>query len=123
LYFKVLFDKSTTMTLQQHLKHTFKSRSLVRNMLTGAIIGLMLIGFFLYNADAPDPEWPRFWIIRPLLLVPFAGAMGGLFYTFMEPWRNKNGWIKAAAYFLCLIVVLIGLFMGTVLGLDGTYWD
>jgi len=58
------------MTLQQHLKQTFTARSLVRNMLTGAIIGLMLIGFFLYKADAPDPEWPRFWIIRPLLLVP-----------------------------------------------------
>ena len=111
------------MTLQQHLKHTFKSRSLVRNMLTGATIGLLLIGFFLYKADTPDPEWPRFWIIRPLLLVPLAGAMGGLFYTFMEPWRKKNGWTKAAAYLLCLIVFLIGLFMGTVLGLDGTYWN
>lgn len=111
------------MTLQQHLKHTFKSRSLVRNMLTGATIGLMLIGFLLYKAEDPDPEWPRFWVIRPLLLVPFAGAMGGLFYTFMEPWRNKNGWIKAAAYLLCLIVFLMGLFMGTVLGLDGRYWN
>ncbi len=111
------------MTLLQHLKQCFHSRFLIRHMLTGAGIGLLLIGFFLYKADAPQPEWPRFWIIRPLLLVPFAGAMGGLFYTFMEPWRSKSGWIKAAAYILCLIVFLIGLFMGTVLGLDGTYWD
>ena len=111
------------MSLQQHLKRTFKSPSLVRNMLTGATFGLLLIGFFLYKADAPDPEWPRYWIIRPLLLVPFAGAMGGLFYTFMEHWRNKKGWIKAGAYLLCLIVFLFGLFIGTVLGLDGTYWN
>jgi hypothetical protein len=111
------------MSFINYLKQTFQSPSLAKNLLLGAAIGLALIGFFLYKADAPNPEWPRFWIIRPLLLVPFAGAMGGLFYTSMEPWRSKSGWIKAASYILCLIVFLIGLFMGTVLGLDGTYWN
>ncbi|MBN8685858.1 MAG: hypothetical protein J0M10_02525 [Chitinophagales bacterium] len=106
-----------------YLKQAFRAPSLSKNMLTGATIGLALIGLFLFKADAPDPEWPRLWMLRPLLIVPFAGAMGGLFFTFMEPWRKKSGWIKAAAYIICLLVTLAGLFMGIVLGLDGTYWN
>lgn len=111
------------MILYRYLKQTFQSPSLVKNMLLGAGIGIALIGLFLFNADEPNPEWHELWMIRPFVIVPFAGAMGGLFYTFMEPWRSKAGWIKAAAYFLCGIVFLIGLFMGIVLGLDGTYWN
>ncbi len=111
------------MILFRYLKQTFQSPSLVKNILLGAGIGLALIGLFLFNADEPNPEWHELWMIRPFVIVPLSGAMGGLFYTFMEPWRKKNGWIKTAAYLLCLIVFLIGLFMGTVLGLDGTYWN
>ena len=111
------------MILFRYLKQTFQSPSLVKNMLLGAGISLALIGLFLFNADEPNPEWHELWMIRPFVIVPFAGAMGGLFFTFMEPRRNKSGWTKALSYLLCLIVFLIGLFMGTVLGLDGTYWN
>jgi H+/Cl- antiporter ClcA len=111
------------MNLLTYLKQTFHSRYLLRNTVAGAFTGLALIGLFRYNAGAPDPDWHPFWMLRPLLIVPFAGAMGGLFFTFMEPWRTKSGWIKSGAYFICLLVILIGLFMGIVLGLDGTYWD
>lgn len=110
-------------TFIHYLKLTFQSRSLFRNILFGALPAFTLIVIFLSSANNPDPAWHPLWILRPLLLVPFAGAMGGLFFTFMEPWRNKSGWTKAFAYLACLLVYVIGVFMGIVLGLDGTYWD
>lgn len=111
------------MILFRYVKETFQSPLLVKNMLLGTGIGLALIGLFLFNTDEPNPDWHELWMIRPFVIVPFAGAMGGLFFTFMEPWRRKTGWTKAGAYLLCLLVFLIGLFMGIVLGLDGTYWN
>lgn len=106
-----------------YLKQTFHSRYLLRNTIAGALTGLALIGLFLYKADAADPDWHPLWMLRPLLIVPFAGAMGGFFFTFMEPWRTNSGWVKAGAYLICLLVILTGLFIGIVSGLDGTYWN
>lgn len=123
MYFKALFNILILLTMLTYLKQTFQSRYLLRNTIAGALTGLALISLYLYKADAADPDWHPLWILRPLLIVPFAGAMGGLFFTFMEPWRTKSGWIKFGAYFICLLVFFIGLFMGIVLGLDGTYWD
>ncbi len=111
------------MTFIKYLNQSLHSPSLLKNTGLGAGIGLILISAFLLKADNPNPEWHRFWMIRPLVIVPFAGAMGGFFYTMMEPVRRKGGWIKTAAILVCLLVYIIGLFMGTVLGLDGTYWD
>lgn len=92
-------------------------------MLLGAGIGLTLISVFLIMADKSDPGWHRFWMIRPLLIVPLAGSMGGLFYTITEPWRRQGGWKKIMLIIVCLLVYLIALWIGTVLGLEGTYWD
>jgi hypothetical protein len=92
-------------------------------MLLGAAIALLLIALFLLNAGAPDPAWPRFWMLRPLIIVPFAGAMGGLFYHLMHSLRAQGGWKRVLAHVLSLLVYVVGLWMGTVLGLDGTMWD
>ena len=49
--------------------------------------------------------------------------MGGLFYYYMDHLRHQGGWKKAAAIFLSLAGYLVAVWMGTVLGLNGTYWD
>jgi hypothetical protein len=49
--------------------------------------------------------------------------MGGLFYYIMGPLRYQGGWKKIIAVTISLIVYFIGLWMGTILGLDGTLWD
>ena len=94
-----------------------------RRMLTGAAIALILIIAFLFGADTPDPYWPKLWIIKPLIIVPAAGAMGGLFYHLMDSLRYQGGWKRILANILSLLVYIIALWMGTVLGLNGTYWD
>ncbi|WP_394991687.1 potassium transporter KefB [Emticicia sp.] len=97
--------------------------SLGKRMFLGAGIGLILITIFLFGAGKPNPEWGKFWMIRPLIIVPFAGAMGGAFYYFMDYLRYRGSLKKIVAIILSIIVYIIGLWMGIVLGLDGTLWN
>ena len=97
--------------------------SLVKRMLVGAGIGLLLISMFLISAGEPNPEWGKLWMIKPLIIVPLAGAMGGLCNYFIVHFHNLAGLNKTIAIILSVIVFIIGLWLGTILGLDGTYWN
>jgi len=96
---------------------------LPKRMLQGAGIAFILIVFFLLQAGEPKPEWSKLWMIRPLIIVPFAGAMAGVFYYCMDNLRYQGGWKKIVANIISLLVFIIGLWLGTVLGLDGTLWN
>lgn len=97
--------------------------SLMKRMAVGAGIGLVLISLFLFTAGTPDPAWPRLWRIQPLIIVPLAGAMGGLCNYFLVHFHHLIRLNKTIAIILSVIVFVIGLWLGTILGLDGTYWD
>lgn len=97
--------------------------SAAKRMGQGAGIGLVLILFFVLGAGEPDPDWPKLWMIKPLLVVPAAGALGGLFYYNMDHLRCQGGWRKALAYLLSFTVFVIVLWLGVVLGSNGTMWD
>lgn len=105
-----------------HITNPGRSTSLSMRVLIGGGIALLLISFFLLTAGEPNPEWPNLWRVKPLIIVPLAGATGGLFFHLVNPNRYTN-WRKILAYVLCLVVYIIGLWMGTVLGLNGTYWN
>jgi len=96
-----------------------QSALLVIHMLIGAGLALLLIFIFLWGVK-PDPGWPSFWKIKPLLIVPLAGAMGGGWFYFMKHRMITN---KALAIFIGILGYVIILWMGTVLGLEGTMWD
>jgi hypothetical protein len=97
--------------------------SLRKLMLIGGGIALVLTTFFLVTAGEPNPVWPKFWPVRPLIIVPLAGAMGGLCYYFMTQVFFKSGWRKLLAIVLSVIIYIIGFWLGFVLGFDGTYWN
>ena len=99
------------------------SALLGKRMIIGAAIGLTLITIFLLMAGTPNPAWGKFWMIRPLIIVALAGACGGVFYHLLDNFRNQGGWKKIAANVLSVIVFIIGLWLGTVLGLNGTMWN
>ena len=94
-----------------------------KRMLQGAGIGLILITFFLIGGQEANPEWSKIWMIKPLLMVPAAGALGGLFYYNMDHLRTRGGWREPFALVLSLIVYIIVLWLGIALGLNGTMWD
>jgi hypothetical protein len=96
--------------------------SVAKPILIGAAIGLIAISFFVFGVGNPDPKWGKLWMIRPLIVTPVAGAMGGAFYYFMD-YQSSRGFNRTIAVVLSLIVFAVGLWLGIVLGLAGTMWD
>lgn len=96
---------------------------LTKRMIQGAAIALILIVIFLLRAGEPNPEWGKLWRIKPLIIVPLAGASAGVFYYLMDHFRQQGGWKKVLVNILSLMVGIIALWLGTVLGLNGTYWN
>lgn len=112
------------MTQKINLTTMLANTTLIRNgMLLGGGIALLLILIFLLPVDNTPQAWGKYWMVRPILVVPIAGAMGGLFYALMDPIRQQGGLKKILINTISLIVYIIGLWMGTVLGLAGTLWD
>lgn len=107
-------NHSTTHTLQP---------SLGKRMLIGAGAGLALISLLLFSVKEPNPDWGALWMIRPLIVVSFAGAMAGLCNYYIFYFRSMVGINKAVALFISVMVSIIGLWMGFILGLDGTLWN
>lgn len=108
------------MTLTNQLPQPAKTTSLAKSMLLGAGIAFFFIGFLLLQVEKSNPEWPKYWMLRPLIIVPLAGATGGVFYHFLGRLRQQGGWKTLLGIVLGLLIYLIGLWLGTVLGLAGT---
>ena len=96
--------------------------SWVKPIVMGAGIALLVISFFVFGFDSPLQEWGKYWWVRPLIITPLAGALGGAFYAYMS-YRSSRGFNRTFAIILSIVVYLIGLWLGIVLGLDGTLWD
>ena len=111
------------MTTQQNFEQTIHPGSLPKRMIQGAIIGLVLIAAFLISAGQGKPEWGNWWMLKPLIMVPFAGAVGGAIYYYFDEVRAKGWWNRLVADIICFLIFIIGIWMGSVLGLNGTYWN
>lgn len=97
---------------------TLKKRAII-----GAAIGLVLTFLFILSADKADSSWSKLWFIKPLMLTPFATAMGGAFFYYIEQLFFFNGWKKPLAIIIGLIGFVVSLWLGMVLGFNGTYWN
>lgn len=98
--------------------------TIAKRALVGAVIAYVLITLFLLVPGVTvSPNWPKFWMVRPLIVVPLSGAMGGIFYYFMEVLVSRQGWKRMVAVIVSLFVYIVGLWLGTVVGLDGTLWN
>jgi hypothetical protein len=94
-----------------------------KRMLIGAGIALIVISIFLIGVKHPNLQWGKFWMVKPLVVVPIAGAMGGVFYYFMDNLRYLGGWKTVLAYVISIIGYITALWLGSVLGLNGTLWN
>src|SRR4051812_35936076 len=84
--------------------------TLRKRMLVGGGIALILISIFLLSVRNPNPVWGKLWMLKPLIIVPLAGAMGGLFYYFMDYLTsNQHGWKKALVYLISVPGYIIAL--------------
>jgi hypothetical protein len=111
------------METNNSLSHVLFTKLAITRVLIGAAIGLALITIFLSGDIQAKPEWSKYWMIRPFIVVTFAGGAGGFFYHLMESLRRKGKWQMIVANTISLIVFFFGLWIGSVLGLAGTLWD
>ncbi|WP_276133950.1 hypothetical protein [Polluticoccus soli] len=100
----------------------FNRSILGKRILIGAIVALALMMILIGGVEG-RPEWGAYWKIRPLVVITLAGATGGACSYLIERWIPPVGWRKVLVISLSLIVYLFGLWMGTVLGLNGTMWN
>lgn len=98
-------------------------KSLTKRMLLGAAIGLFFISIFLYSVKKPDPNWGKFWMIRPLIIVPLAGAFGSLSFYLKDFIGSQSSWKNILAIIFSSLAFIIILWIGIILGLDGTLWN
>jgi hypothetical protein len=96
---------------------------MIKRILVGAGVGSIVVAFFLVSAGGGNPEWGNFWMIRPIIVLIFAGSMAGLCnYIIMFNHRRFNV-PKILAIILSGLVSLVGIWMGIVLGFNGTLWN
>lgn len=100
-----------------------KNSPLLSYALPGALMGLIIIALFVFPVTNPKPEWGTFWQIKPLLLTPLVTACGGAIFYFIKQWFLQKGWNSILAIVLGAVVFFISLWLGIVLGLNGTLWD
>ncbi|WP_448702872.1 hypothetical protein ACFGVR_11005 [Mucilaginibacter sp. AW1-3] len=104
------------------IKRELLPSAFVRPALIGAGTGLVLIALFLLGAGKSNPEWNPYWRFRPLIIVPFAGAMGACAFHLARNLFTQPAWVKALATCFGTLAFLTALWLGSVIGLVGTYW-
>jgi hypothetical protein len=111
------------MTLKNYTIPQIETVSIIKRMLTGAVIGLAIISVLVFSVDEPNPEWGKFWMIRPLIITPIVAAFGFLSFFLKDFVRPQSDWMRLVVILLSIIAFIIALWMGTILGLDGTLWN
>ena len=97
--------------------------SYVTCMRNGAIPAIFLVSLFLISADKSFPEWGAYWQIKPILIVPIAGILGGSIIAFFDRVALQMGWSRGLFIAFSVIAYIICLWRGFVLGFNGTYWN
>ena len=95
---------------------------LFKRMLRGAGIGLVLISLLVLPVQGRT-EWGEYWKIRPLIVVPMAGAVGGFCYYLLDNISLERGWNPIWTNILSLLIFIFGMWIGTIAGLHGTMWN
>ena len=103
--------------------YRLKPKTIILNAITGYIIGLGVISLFISGIDNPKPEWGTYWMLRPLIITPLASACGALALLLPDFLKLITPWKRLLALFAGLVLFMIALWIGIVLGLDGTMWN
>jgi hypothetical protein len=117
--YSIILNKTkimTTINLKLPIP-TYRKAALI-----GGAIGLIIISLFLIGCGGGKAEWSRWWMLRPLLIVPLATATGGLVFMFLNRIAVMSVWARAALTIFGGLIFIISLWFGSVLGLAGYYW-
>lgn len=91
-------------------------------VLQGAGIAAILVVLFLSFGGEPNSLYLQGsirWMILPLIMVPIAGALGGVVFFVLDHMRYEGGAMKALANLISFLIYLFLLLMSFVLGMNG----
>lgn len=74
--------------------------TMFKRMLLGALIGFLVISFFVFGVDNPNLSWPTNWRIRPLIVTPLAGAFGILSFYLSDIIGVRGDWPRIFLIFI-----------------------
>lgn len=111
------------MIHEQHFANERRDKqSFIKAAMTGGIVGLVIISVFVFTAETKQ-EWGTLWQIKPLVITPLVAALGGgAFYATLS-FFSANRWPKALGMTIGVLAFMVALWLGVVLGLNGTLWD
>ncbi len=89
----------------------------------GGAIALIIISALILSVNNPNPAWGKNWFVRPILITPTLGAIGGFSFYMMYQYEIKNEIGKLARILFSVLVFIFFLWIGIILGLDETLWN
>ncbi len=97
--------------------------TLIKFAIAGAVIALILISLLIFSVNTPKPEWGQHWYIRPLIVTPFITSIGGIALYFLNLKDFKSKILNLILLIISILTFIFFLWIGTILGLDGTLWN
>lgn len=107
----------------KQLMSSINNRKAIIFGILGYLIALGIIISLLLSVNQPKPEWEKYWYVKPLIITPFVGSIGGLGFYFINTFDTQTNILKFFRIILSIIIFLFFLWIGTILGLDGTLWN
>ncbi|BCY29398.1 potassium transporter KefB [Flavobacterium okayamense] len=97
--------------------------TLIKFAITGAVIALILISLLIFSVNTPKPEWGQHWYIRPLIVTQFVTSIGGIALYLLNLKDFKSKILNLILLICSILIFVFFLWIGTILGLDGTLWN
>lgn len=107
---------STKSSLQKN------NRTLIKTLLMSFAIGFFVITMMIFPIQNPKPEWGENWKIKPLIIVPLMSVIGSIPFYFTLIRKFKSSSNKFYSTIAAILLFLICLWLGIILGLNGTLW-
>ncbi len=98
-------------------------KRLLLKMLLGAATGLIIISLFVFTVDHPNPAWGKYWMVQPLVVTPLTAAFASLVFYLPEFLQFNSTWKNTLVRLTSILLFIIMLYMGIILGLNGTLWN
>ncbi|VXB69264.1 conserved membrane hypothetical protein [Flavobacterium sp. 9AF] len=103
--------------------HKIEIYNVLKFAIAGAILALVLISILIFSVPNPNPEWGKMWFIKPLIITPFITSIGGSLFYIINAKKRTSKILNFILFMISIFVLLFFLWIGTILGLDGTLWN
>lgn len=99
------------------------SKKIINSFALGFAIAFLLVFGLIVTVNNPNPVWGKNWFVKPLILTPTVAAFGGFAFYYLSSISFRNQWISIAKTIVSILAYIFFLWIGTVIGFNGTLWN